>query len=126
MSQSPSSPRETLSGPVGVVAVVVFVLLVAYAFLVGVGGLFLAVWLAVAAFSLWLVYRFVAAHERIAAAQERRADAGERRARVAEARAGTGPGPAAPTTAADPTHDPSASGDDRADESDADDASSGW
>lgn len=89
----PASLRETLSGPAGLVVAVVFVLLVVYSFLAGVGGggIALVVWLAVAVFSLWLVYRFVRAHERIAAAEERRADASERRARAAESRAGLDP-----------------------------------
>ncbi|ESP88765.1 hypothetical protein [Candidatus Halobonum tyrrellensis] len=107
MSQSPSSLRETLSGPTGVGVVVLFVLLVAYSFFVA-GSVLFPVWVGFVAFSLWLFYRFVVAHERIAAANERRATAGERRARAAESRAGVGhpdagePGERPDDTAADP------------------------
>lgn len=88
MSESPPSLRETLSGGVGFAVVALYLLAVVYSVVLR-GNVLVVVWLGLVAFSLWLFYRFVVAHERIAVAQARRADASERRARAAESRAGT-------------------------------------
>ncbi|GAA0207320.1 hypothetical protein [Halobaculum roseum] len=71
-SESPPTLRESLSSRTGIAVVVLFVLVSLYAIL------FMAQFLAVVYFAsvallLWLLYRFVRAHERIAVAQERRA-----------------------------------------------------
>ncbi|QZP38904.1 hypothetical protein [Halobaculum magnesiiphilum] len=84
-SESPPSLRESLNSRTGIAVVVLFVLVSLYAIL------FMAQFLAVVYFAsvallLWLLYRFVRAHERIAVAQERRAAAaaGDRRDDAAE------------------------------------------
>lgn len=71
-AESPPTLRESLSSRTGIAGVALFVLVSLYAVFVTVQPL-AVVYLASVAFLLWLLYRFVCAHERIAVAQERRA-----------------------------------------------------
>ncbi|MFC6786435.1 hypothetical protein ACFQFH_11200 [Halobaculum halobium] len=71
-SESPPTLRESLSSRTGIAVVVLFVLVSLYAVLI-VSQILAVVYFASVAFLLWLLYRFVRAHERIAVAQERRA-----------------------------------------------------
>lgn len=73
-AESPLSLRESLRTNTGIVAVVLFVFVALYAVLV-VQQLLVVVYVAFLTLLLWLLYRFVRAHERIAVAQERRAGA---------------------------------------------------
>lgn len=79
-SESPPTLRESLSSRTGIAVVALFVLVSLYAVLI-VSQILVVVYFASVAFLLWLLYRFVRAHERIAVAQERRAAAaaGDRR-----------------------------------------------
>ncbi|QLG61374.1 hypothetical protein [Halorarum salinum] len=85
MSDSPLPDALTTNS--ALVALVVLILIVVLVGLTGFGGLLAGVWslvsVAVTAFVLYLLHRFVLAHERIADAQERRARAAERDDRVA-------------------------------------------
>jgi len=71
-SESPPTLRESLSSRTGIAVVVLFVLVSLYAVLIA-SQILAVVYFASVAFLLWLLYRFVRAHERIAVAQERRA-----------------------------------------------------
>ncbi|MXR39926.1 hypothetical protein GRX01_00930 [Halobaculum sp. WSA2] len=71
-SESPPTLRQSLSSRAGIAVVVLFVLVTLYAVLI-VSQILAVVYFASVAFLLWLLYRFVRAHERIAVAQERRA-----------------------------------------------------
>lgn len=71
-AESPLSLRESLRTNAGIVAVVLFVFVALYAVLI-VQQLLAVVYFAFLGLLLWLLYRFVRAHERIAVAQERRA-----------------------------------------------------
>ncbi|WP_435062498.1 hypothetical protein [Halobaculum sp. EA56] len=71
-SESPPTLRESLSSRTGIAVVVLFVLFGLYAVLIR-AQILAIVYLASVALLLWLLYRFVRAHERIAVAQERRA-----------------------------------------------------
>ncbi|QZX98408.1 hypothetical protein [Halobaculum rubrum] len=71
-SESPPTLRESLSSRPGIAVVVLFVLVSLYAVLIQ-AQILAIVYLLSVAFLLWLLYRFVRAHERIAVAQERRA-----------------------------------------------------
>lgn len=71
-AESPLSLRESLRTNAGMVAVVLFVAVALYAVLV-VQQLLVVVYVAFLSLLVWLLYRFVRAHERIAVAQERRA-----------------------------------------------------
>lgn len=76
LSSEPPSLGDRLRTPGGAISVALVILLVVYSVLI-VQQLLLIVWPLVTLAFLWLAYRFVRAHERIAAAQER-ATAGER------------------------------------------------
>ncbi|UIO99522.1 hypothetical protein Hbl1158_13495 [Halobaculum sp. CBA1158] len=71
-SESPPTLRQSLSSRTGIAVVVLFVLVSLYAVLI-LGQILAVVYFVSVAFLLWLLYRFVRAHERIAVAQERRA-----------------------------------------------------
>jgi Ca2+/Na+ antiporter len=71
-AESPLSLRESLRMNTGIVAVALFVFVALYAVLI-VNQLLVVVYVAFLSLLLWLLYRFVRAHERIAVAQERRA-----------------------------------------------------
>ncbi|WP_348607647.1 hypothetical protein [Halobaculum rarum] len=73
-SESPPTLRQSLSSRTGIAAVVLFVLVSLYAILIQ-AQILAIVYYASVALLLWLLYRFVRAHERIAVAQERRAAA---------------------------------------------------
>lgn len=73
-SESPPTLRESLSSRTGIAVVVLFVLVSLYAILIQ-AQILAIVYYASVALLLWLLYRFVRAHERIAVAQERRAAA---------------------------------------------------
>lgn len=71
-SESPPTLRQSLSSRTGIAVVVLLVLFTLYAVLIQ-AQILAVVYLLSVAFLLWLLYRFVRAHERIAVAQERRA-----------------------------------------------------
>lgn len=73
-SESPPALQASLRSRTGIAVVVLFVLISLYAVLVQ-AQILAIVYLASVALLLWLLYRFVRAHERIAVAQERRAAA---------------------------------------------------
>ncbi|MFC7069542.1 hypothetical protein [Halobaculum lipolyticum] len=73
-TESPPSLRESLRSREGAAVAVAFVLLALYAVLIQ-AQILVVVYYASVALLLWLLYRFVRAHERIASAQERRATA---------------------------------------------------
>ncbi|SHG74133.1 hypothetical protein [Halobaculum gomorrense] len=71
-SESPLTLRQSLSSRTGIAVVVLVVLFTLYAVLIQ-AQVLVVVYLLSVAFLLWLLSRFVRAHERIAVAQERRA-----------------------------------------------------
>ena len=71
-TQSPPSLSESLRSRTGAAVAVAFLLLSVYAVLIRSQAL-VVVYYGSVVFLLWLLYRFVRAHERIASAQERRA-----------------------------------------------------
>ncbi|MFC7135577.1 hypothetical protein [Halobaculum litoreum] len=73
-TESPPSLRESLRSPPGIAAAVAFVLLALYAVVIQ-SQILLVVSYVSLGLLLWLLYRFVRAHERIADAQARRAAA---------------------------------------------------
>lgn len=86
MPSSETGPRAVLSGNEQLLVGVGFVVVALLAVVLGFGGIFgvvaallyFGVTLAIAAFVLWLLYRFVVAAERIADAQQRIARQQER------------------------------------------------
>lgn len=70
--ESPPTLRESIRSRTGIAVVVLFVLISLYATLIQ-AQILAIVYFASVALLLWLLYRFVRAHERIAVAQERRA-----------------------------------------------------
>ncbi|MFC7096869.1 hypothetical protein [Halobaculum marinum] len=73
-TESPPSLREAIRTNTGAIVLVLFVVAALYAILIA-SQLLAVVYFAFLGLLLWLLYRFVRAHERIAAAQERRATA---------------------------------------------------